>query len=74
MRNLLRILLLAALAGVTGAGIYGLIYAPRFFKVGAILLLMLTVYIVYALVKNWLGHGKKTEAFTEAEIVDEEQN
>jgi len=67
-------LIFAALAFITGLSIYGLIYAPRLFKAGAILLLGTTVYILYALVKQWTASSGKSGNFSEAEIIEEETN
>lgn len=76
MNNILRIIVLVLLTVVCGISIGGIIYAPRFFKVAAIIILVLSVLIVYNLVKQWLNEGKtnKDNGFTEAEIIEDENN
>ena len=72
--TLLRILALGVLTVICGAGIYGIIYAPRFFKVAAILLLVLAVYLTYLLVRHWLGAGRaRGHEIPEAHVIEEDE-
>ena len=53
---------------------YGIIYAPRFFKVLAMLVLVLGIYLLYLMVKHWLTEisaSRKNASFTEAEIIED---
>ncbi len=72
--TLLRILALGVLTVICGAGIYGIIYAPRFFKVAAILMLVLAVYLTYLLIRQWLGGRRRPgDDIPEAEVIEEDE-
>ncbi|MCB0793536.1 MAG: hypothetical protein KDB88_02265 [Flavobacteriales bacterium] len=70
----LRLLGIAVLTLIGGAAMYGIIYAPRFFKVLAMLVLVLGIYLLYLMVKHWLTEisaSRKNASFTEAEIIED---
>lgn len=75
MNNLLRIILLCLLTLIFGVSVYAVIYSPRLFKVVAFIFMILSTFIIYGMVKQWLGTkpDKKANGFTEAEIIDEEK-